>query len=334
MVTDRTPQHTATFSEALLEFVDLIAFSANSNAARRRFESATGVSLGRMALELLDILTIGPATVGDLAAALSVDITRASRQVAALVRDGLVVKTRASAPGDQRRVQITLAENGIAAMTRWGDSWREQMRRPLDLWPEEDVFDFDEFLGTLAERLAPYVTVRTTAAAHGGTTLTAPSALAASEPRCPVERCLDKIITLVGLIGSTRFDAALQSAGVQLSQLEYLLLRDVEKMGPTRVGDITARLDAPQSAVSRAVRTVETLGLIHGEAGQDRRVRWLHLSDAGCEVSAVVTQSRLRDLEDLFADVSTTARVRYGQLTVTYLRQLLSTADPAASRYL
>lgn len=336
VMTDRPPQHRATFGEALIEFVDLIAFSANSNAARRRFESATGVSLGRMALELLDRLAAGPATVGALAVMLEVDMTRASRQVAALARAGFVVKTRASAPGDRRQVRIALTEHGIDAMTRWGDSWREQMRRPLEQWPENDILDFEEFLGMLIRRLTPYVTVRPPLPA--AVFDCEPSSLESNpvprEVRSPLECCLDNIIILVRFIGSTHFDAALQSAGIELNQLEYLLLRDVEKMGATTVGDITTRLDVPQSAVSRAVQTVRTMGLIYDEPGQDRRIRWLHLSDAGSEISSLVTRSRLHDLEELFTDVSTSAQVQYARLTDQYVQQLLSTADPAASRYL
>ncbi|WP_179274793.1 MULTISPECIES: MarR family transcriptional regulator [Nocardiaceae] len=333
-MTDRPPQRSTTLGEALIELVDLIAFSANSNAARRRFESATRISLGRMALALLDSLTVGPATVSDLAAALEVDMTRASRQIAAMVRIGLVVKTRESFPGDRRQVRIALTDRGIDAMNRWGDSWREQVRRPLELWVEADIDDFEKLLNTFGRRLAPYATVRIRPENDCEPSAGAKIPHLEPESRSTLERCLENVVTLVRLIGSTHFDAALESAGVHLNELEYLLLRDVEKMGPTTVGNITTRLDVPQAVVSRAVRTVRTMGLIYGEAGPDRRRMWLHLTVDGMKTANLITQSRLRDLEELFSDLTPEDRERYTELTNAYVEQLLSIADPAASRYL
>ncbi|MGF0313412.1 MarR family winged helix-turn-helix transcriptional regulator [Rhodococcus sp. IEGM1428] len=310
----------AALEEQLLRFIDLIAFSSSSNALRRRFEIATDIPLARFGLETTDILSGGPLTVGEIAEALEVDLTRASRQVAALVVAGLVEKERT--PTDRRRVRITMTERGIDVLDRWNSSWHDEMRGPLEDWSVDDLVTFTEFLTAVTKRLDPLIP-RTDHRHH-------------PEPNDnnPVTRCLEAIVSLVRLVGKAHFDDALRSAGSTLTELSYLVLRDVEVTGPSAIGQIASRLDQAQSAVSRAAHTLESRGLVHAEIGRDRRTRLLVVSDAGARLSAHIRTTRLDDLLTVFADVPNRTRARYTALTTEYLERLMSTADSAARRYL
>ncbi|WP_338889121.1 MarR family transcriptional regulator [Rhodococcus sovatensis] len=315
----------------ILTFVDLIAFSGNSDATRRRFRAATGISLSRMGIDTIDALTDGAHSVGALATVLDVDLTQVSRQIAALRAAGLVQKTRSV--DDRRSVDIALTEYGLDALRSWNASYQEQMRQPLDTWQVEEVETFEEFLTTTVERLEPFL-VRQGSSEPLLRDRATRIAVRTSPTRTAVDRCLDAIVALVDLVGRAHFDSALRSAGVPLTELEYLVLNDIHALAPTTVGQVTERLDRAQSAVSRAVLTLETDHLIRRTPDRDRRVRSLTSTEKGAKTIEHIRSSRLTDLVAVYADVPTPTFSRYAELTDTYLRELLVDADTAARRYL
>lgn len=110
-----------------------------------------GLPIGRLGA-LAHLYRSGPTTPGALAAALHVQPQSLTRTLAALSRDGLVVRTRDAADG--RRQVVELTERGFAAMARdvgHSDAWlRERMDAELNDTEREVL----RLAAALLERLA------------------------------------------------------------------------------------------------------------------------------------------------------------------------------------
>ena len=316
---------------ALLRMIDLFAFSSHSNAARRRYETATGVLLPRSGIETLDILARGPRPANDLAVALRTDPTQSSRRVASLVRQGFLAKNRGT--DDRRQVVLALTDAGERLVHRWQTSWLTELRRPLDTWAAEDVETLTEWLRSACTRLTPMM------AAHVDTDLVSPGrtevfALPATSRR-EVTECLAVIADIVYLVGRTDFEETLRSVEVDLTAPQYFVLSDIHTLGPTTVSALAGRLDLEQSAASRAVSALHQQALIDRTPdGADGRSRQLTVTETGARLLDFAHRNRLEDLHGLFADIDSHIAKRLAQLTDRYLDDLLETADVAAGRYL
>jgi DNA-binding MarR family transcriptional regulator len=91
----------------------------------------------------------GPIRVSDVADRLRIDLSVASRQIAALVDAGYA--RREPDPADRRAGRITATERGAAVLRESHRRMVEAFERPLMGWPEEDIFALARGLDRLRE---------------------------------------------------------------------------------------------------------------------------------------------------------------------------------------
>lgn len=116
--------------------------------ATRRVGSQAHRALDRAAYVILHQLELsGPAQVGGIAAALAVDASTATRQVAAMERDGLV--RRAADPRDGRATLISATTSGRATYRSVRRARAQLYERVLAEWSPRDR----RALATLLHRL-------------------------------------------------------------------------------------------------------------------------------------------------------------------------------------
>ncbi|WP_084836762.1 MarR family transcriptional regulator [Williamsia sp. 1138] len=328
--------HDTSLEAALLRMINLFMYSSHSNAARRRFETATGLLLPRSGIETLNVLARGPRGANELAKALRTDSTQSSRTVAALVRQGFVIKARGT--DDRRQVVLKLSDSGDALMHQWQMSWKTELQRPLDTWNHEDVETLTEWLQCASTRLT------TVMEAHAGPDLVdfdssdldaTPYPRQAPIAKSEAARCTASIAEIVYLVGRANFEDVLRAVEVTLTPSQYFALADIQRFSPTTISDLASRLDLEQSAASRAVSTLDQQGLITREPnGADRRSKQLTATPAGIDLLVRSQTARLDDLRKLFSDIKRQVGRRYAELTERYLDDVLRTADVAAGRYL
>jgi DNA-binding MarR family transcriptional regulator len=121
---------------------------ASRPAFYRRLAEASGVPLDRSAYAtLMRVSELGPARLTDVAEAVGIDISTASRQIRALETLGLVSR-RADAT-DQRAFHVTLTAEGTRTLERTRRARQDAMRDMLAAWDDDDV----GVLAALLERL-------------------------------------------------------------------------------------------------------------------------------------------------------------------------------------
>ena len=89
----------------------------------------------------------GPASIGSLAAALGLDGSTVTRQVATLARQGLV--ERARHPADRRLAIVRVSATGHERMREVQDRRRARVASFLDAWPPRDRMRLAELLTQL-----------------------------------------------------------------------------------------------------------------------------------------------------------------------------------------
>lgn len=109
------------------------------------------------AIPTLGILaTEGEQRASDLAERLRVDLSVISRQVAALIEDGLIA--RATDPADRRVHRLAITDAGLATLRAHREQMVELIARGLDDWSDEDVVRFAQGLRRFADSVAGAVT--------------------------------------------------------------------------------------------------------------------------------------------------------------------------------
>jgi DNA-binding MarR family transcriptional regulator len=94
----------------------------------------------------------GPVRVSDVAERLRVDLSVASRQIAALVAAGYA--EREADPDDRRSSRITATERGTRVLRESHRRMVEAFARPLAAWPEDEVLALAARLDRLREDFA------------------------------------------------------------------------------------------------------------------------------------------------------------------------------------
>ena len=94
----------------------------------------------------------GPVRVSDVAERLRVDLSVASRQVAALVAAGYA--ERETDPDDRRSYRITATDRGTRVLRESHRRMVEAFARPLAAWPEDEVVALAARLDRLREDFA------------------------------------------------------------------------------------------------------------------------------------------------------------------------------------
>jgi DNA-binding MarR family transcriptional regulator len=123
--------------ERVIAGIRSVIGTAKSPRAHQRQVSETGVHVERAGVIALAILADrGPLRLSELAGALQVDISTASRQVRKLEDAGLVERTADEL--DRRASLLHLTDDGRSAQRRLRAHWHARIRRALDdLTPDE-----------------------------------------------------------------------------------------------------------------------------------------------------------------------------------------------------
>ena len=100
---------------------------------------------------LAKIVMTGPKRVSELADAMQTDASTVSRQVAAMVKDGLL--ERQADPGDGRASLLVATERGQVAMEEFKQSRTREVARLLESWSVEDCSTFARLLERFAADL-------------------------------------------------------------------------------------------------------------------------------------------------------------------------------------
>lgn len=91
--------------------------------------------------------------------------------------------------------------------------------------------------------------------------------------------CAFANVRLLGRVVTSFYDAALKPAGLRASQLA--LLWAIVACEPVEMGRLGELTQTDQTTLSRTVEKLRQAGLVAVEAGEDRRVRMLSLTDEG-----------------------------------------------------
>ncbi|GAA4850629.1 hypothetical protein GCM10023221_32620 [Luteimicrobium xylanilyticum] len=121
----------------------LISALEELGRAQRESATATARDLGcaRSSLAVLRILEKNelPLQIGDLAHAMRIDVSVASRQVGALVKEGYV--ERAVDEDDRRARTLALTDSGRALAAEAFAAWRDRARHVFGDWSPDELHD-------------------------------------------------------------------------------------------------------------------------------------------------------------------------------------------------
>lgn len=108
---------------------------------------------------------------------------------------------------------------------------------------------------------------------------------------------------------------------------QFWLLRQLRRMGPSRVGDLAAALGIAQNSVTTASQRLETRGMLTRQRSRDdERVVNLALTEEGAARVDAWRERRRTILEELLADLDAGEREQLHAL----LERVLSRAGEAA----
>ncbi|MER5296944.1 MarR family winged helix-turn-helix transcriptional regulator [Streptomyces pharetrae] len=105
----------------------------------------------------------------------------------------------------------------------------------------------------------------------------------------------------------------------ELSLVSYTLLGHLEERGGCRATDLAAHYALDKSTVSRQVAALERAGLIERRVdADDHRVQVLHLTGAGRQLLAQVTESRRAAFRERLADWPEEDLARFAEYLIRY----------------
>jgi DNA-binding MarR family transcriptional regulator len=96
--------------------------------------------------------------------------------------------------------------------------------------------------------------------------------------------CMGLHVRRASRILTQAYNEALRPVGLVSNQ--FTLLVAINLMGATAIGTLAQELFTDQTTLTRNLKLLATKGLIKIEAGEDRRVRIVSLTDRGAEVLA------------------------------------------------
>jgi DNA-binding MarR family transcriptional regulator len=96
--------------------------------------------------------------------------------------------------------------------------------------------------------------------------------------------CMGLHVRRASRILTQAYNDALRPVGLGSSQ--FTLLVAINLMGDTEIGTLAQQLFTDRTTLTRNLKILATKGLIKIEAGEDRRVRIVSLTDRGSEVLA------------------------------------------------
>jgi len=116
------------------------------------------------------------------------------------------------------------------------------------------------------------------------------------------------LINVVAFFNRTDRDKKMISAaGVNLEATSLQAFTSIGRMQPTNVSDLANILGKSHSSMSRQIDKLEKHGLVvTQDDAKDARIRVIKLSPKGEQITEVINQTRLSQLESAFSDWSDT----------------------------
>lgn len=134
------------------ESVVAIVREASLSSLQERLKGAAGVSVDRAGFQVLRFLdTTGSARLSEIAAAMGLDPSTASRHVRWLEREKLIV--RRGDPDDRRVAVLSLSDRGTEALGKLVEARNEFFAALLSDWSSDDLALLAPLLGRLASDL-------------------------------------------------------------------------------------------------------------------------------------------------------------------------------------
>lgn len=120
--------------------------------SRHQLASATRGTLERSAYLMLNrIDATGPMTARELAAALQLEISTVTRQIAAMLRENVVERIPDPAGGQARKLSIT--PTGATHLAEDRELYRDSLAQVVTDWPDDQCADLQRLLQALNESI-------------------------------------------------------------------------------------------------------------------------------------------------------------------------------------
>ncbi len=287
VMTPVTKEPAAADVAGIIRFVNLIAASGRSPRTTRRLQTVVQANVTITDTRaLVRLMPDREITVGQAAAVMDVDLSRASRQLARLQELGLVART--ADPGDRRSSRITITDGGRALLHAWWAVWVNDYLVAVEDWPTGDIAR----LGELIERLH-----RAMALDDLGPVIDLPAgcverAAPHAEPgrRAVLERFAPVVVSFVEWTGLTADPAVnsrrlAQLARCPVAMRSLIALRVVARHGPLTVSELGDRLEIDSSRASKyATELADKALLVRAVDNLDRRSSRLRATRKGAEL--------------------------------------------------
>lgn len=299
--------------EVTLDLVNLVAYAAHGRHASRRFPEATGIELPQSQMRtLLALSHAGRPSMGEVAAALDLDLGQTSRQMAALEKLGLA--GRVPDPDDGRRTLLVLTPQGAEANDAWRDAWSQDYLEPVADWDEQEITSLTAWLSRVEWSLR-----RGLAGISAG--LRPPTGWLPRVPRGEKSAALASyavtVVGLVEMVGLSRgFDGLLGQVHAPIRQHAFFALRLIAARGPLPVTELAAHLGVTHPQASKRVRMLAEHGLVESFPGeQDRRVTMTRTTVPGLRLIEDVRQVQAQGFSGLVGEVPGEYRDTWAELT-------------------
>ncbi|GEO79384.1 transcriptional regulator [Companilactobacillus mindensis DSM 14500] len=110
---------------------------------------------------------------------------------------------------------------------------------------------------------------------------------------------INSLVSIVSFFNRTDRDRAfVKVAGINLEATSFQLFVTIGRMQPTNVSDLANMLGKSHSSVSRQIDKLEQKKLVETrDSEKDARIRTVELSKQGQEITEVINQTRLKEVD-------------------------------------
>lgn len=110
---------------------------------------------------------------------------------------------------------------------------------------------------------------------------------------------INSLVSIVSFFNRTDRDRAfVKAAGINLEATSFQLFVTIGRMQPTNVSDLANMLGKSHSSVSRQIDKLEQKKLVETrDSEKDARIRTVELSKQGQEITEVINQTRLKEVD-------------------------------------
>lgn len=114
---------------------------------------------------------------------------------------------------------------------------------------------------------------------------------------------INALVSIVSFFNRTDRDKAfVKEAGVSLEATSFQLFVTIGRMQPTNVSDLANMIGKSHSSVSRQIDKLEQKNLVTTyDSKKDARIRTVELSDKGQEITQVINQTRLKEVDAMLS---------------------------------